>query len=429
MGKTNQAWLKLDQQLLIRERLAAGKSVVISARQIKQFTGREPRLMMKFDFRAQRPSVIRNATILPVTNGEYVIVPGDGYHSIEMQSGAVSLWELTDENLQLETLPWHDGPVSESQLIDMAHASGILREFLSEKSLHLTVRGRRRTPGFSFQFNSGKIHHDVHVDGVQVEVDAGYEGEALHLLEAKMGVRNDFHVRQLYYPLRMWHLIVPHKKIKTVFLSYSDKVLSFRLYEFLNLEYFHSIQLVKSLDITFDQDVAVPSLDQVLRKIRPGAPPPGVTFPQADDLAKVLDLLDAVAAGITDVEGLINRYEFSERQVSYYTSAGKYIGFLNPNTRERELTALGEKFVRSSRLTRRTMVMEALAALPVFREMLEHIAATGDVNQRRDEIATDISLAAASQKLPLNQETTKRRASTVISWGRWVVEKLAVDNS
>lgn len=56
-------------------------------------------------------------------------------------------------------------------------------------------------------------------------------------------------------------------------------------------------------------------------------------------------------------------------------------------------------------------------------------ALLNDVNQRRDEIAKDISLAAASQKLPLNQETTKRRASTVISWGRWVVEKLAVDNS
>ena len=427
MGKTNQAWKKLDEQFHIREKLKAGATIPISARQIKQHTGREPRLMMKFDFREQRPSVIKDATIFPVTNGEYLIVPGDGYHSVEILPTRVHSWEPTEQSLKLESLPWEDGPVSESQLIDMAHASGVLGEFLSEKKLYLTIRGRRRAPEFSFQFGSMGSERQVHVDGVQVEVDAGYEGEALHLLEAKMGVRNDFHVRQLYYPLRMWQQILPHKKIQTVFLSYSDKVLSLRLYEFSNLERIHSIRLVKALDVTFDQEIAVPSLNQVLRETRLQSPPPGVTFPQADDLAKVLDLVDAVAAGITEVEDLVDRYEFSERQAAYYTSAAKYIGFLVPNTHDRKLTTLGMKLSRSSLLKRRTIVVEALARLPVFREMLEHIDKAGNTEMDRELIATNISLVTAKYNLPLNKVTANRRASTVIGWGRWIVEKLALN--
>jgi len=69
---TEEAWQRLSESLDIARRLAVGESVYLSAREIKDITRREPRLMTKFDSRSLRPRILGDATILPVNNGQYV---------------------------------------------------------------------------------------------------------------------------------------------------------------------------------------------------------------------------------------------------------------------------------------------------------------------------------------------------------------------
>ena len=84
------------------------------------------------------------------------------------------------------------------------------------------------------------------VSGVQIEVDGGYEGDRLYLIETKMGRRDNFITRQLYYPCRMWRERGVKKEIVPIFLTYSNKVFSFRQYRFTNSNAYDSIILERS---------------------------------------------------------------------------------------------------------------------------------------------------------------------------------------
>ena len=57
----------------------------VTAKQIKQITNEEPRLMAKMDRIENLPKVFRdnNAFLLPVSRKQYVIVKGKGYHKLE----------------------------------------------------------------------------------------------------------------------------------------------------------------------------------------------------------------------------------------------------------------------------------------------------------------------------------------------------------
>ena len=115
----------------------------ISATRIKALTGVEPRLATKFDYREARPQALREATVLPLRNGEYVVLPGDGYHDLEPSGGRIISYRVPDEVRQRTcSLPWRGVPSSESQVLDMALVSGMLAEFLGEERLFLTIRGR-----------------------------------------------------------------------------------------------------------------------------------------------------------------------------------------------------------------------------------------------------------------------------------------------
>jgi len=156
--------------------------------------------MTKFDTRSSRPRILRDAgiTILAVENGRYALVQADGYKDVE-PTGEITAYR-TNRTQSIETLPWDEGFSSESQALDAAHLVSLLSRVTGEDQLFLTVRGRLRSPNYSFTIGA----HQLHVSGVQIEVDAGYEGERIYLIEAKLGNREDFIVRQLYYPYRMW---------------------------------------------------------------------------------------------------------------------------------------------------------------------------------------------------------------------------------
>lgn len=418
---TGSAWKEIDKQLLLQKRLATGESIRISANAIKKFTGREPRLMTKFDARGQRPSVLSKATLLPVRNGEYLILPGDGYRDLDPPRERRP-WPIGDVASRLLSLPWEEGPASESQLIDMAFASGLLDEFLQETGAFLTVRGRLRSPEFDFFFPSALGSEPVNVSGVQVEVDAGYEGENLNIVEAKLGSWADFHVRQLYYPIRMWQERVSGKSIRAVFMSYSDRVASLRLYSFCPLEHYGGLRLEKAVDYFIDELEQEPSISEILVRTPSEPAPNGVTFPQADDMRKVLDVVDATAAGVSSRAEIVDRYGFAERQAQYYPSAARYLGLLHRTGTAWRLTELGQSFSSASRAARHRIVIERLAALPVFRTALEH-ALTGDNTLPSTEMISEwIADASLVAGLPLTGSTLARRAATVRSWTSWALE-------
>jgi hypothetical protein len=131
---------------------------------------------------------------------------------------------------------------SEMQHLDFAYASSLIRTFLKDDSLVLTIRGRKYTPKFEFFVGKQKIT----VESVQTEVDAGYEGKAqVVLIEAKNRNASNTIIRQLYYPFRQWQTYTK-KTVIPMFFDKNNDVYSIWEFKFEDPMNYNSIKLVKS---------------------------------------------------------------------------------------------------------------------------------------------------------------------------------------
>ena len=214
------SWKKIFDDYKILKNDFDRRGFALSAEMIKKSclnfgktSEKEVRILCKQDSREKRPDVMRenDLFLLPVKNGEFMILKGEGYVDVpEIKSEPINHDSALDFNL--DTSKAGD---SEMQHLDFAYASSIIRTFIGDESLVLTIRGRKYTPEFSFFIGKQKIN----VSGVQTEVDAGYEGKnKAVLVEAKNSLTTNTIIRQLFYPFRQWSRFT-NKKIYLLFLK------------------------------------------------------------------------------------------------------------------------------------------------------------------------------------------------------------------
>ncbi len=220
---------------------------IISAEQIKHATKhftktneREVRILCKQDSREDRPQVFieNNLFLLPTRNGEYAVVKGEGYLDIPLIETSANIY-TSKLDFILDTSQVGN---SEMQHLDFAYAASLVRTFMEDDTLVLTIRGRKYTPKFSFKVGKQTII----AESVQTEVDAGYEGKnQVVLIEAKNSQTNNTIIRQLFYPFRQWQYHTK-KKVKTLFFEKRGNFYSLWEYQFKDIDDYNSITLAKS---------------------------------------------------------------------------------------------------------------------------------------------------------------------------------------
>lgn len=202
---------------------------------------REVRLLCKYDTRESRPRAFRERGlfILPVRNGRYAIIKGEGY--VDVPTIESPLQEYSSEfPFRLDTSLVGN---SEMQHLDRAYALSLIRHFCGDKSLVLTIRGRKYTPPFDFRVGQFRIS----TRSVQTEVDGGYEGaNRVVLIEAKGGNADNTIIRQLYYPFRQWQRYT-EKPVSTLFFQRMGGD-EYHLWQFGfdDVDDYNSIRLIKS---------------------------------------------------------------------------------------------------------------------------------------------------------------------------------------
>lgn len=205
---------------------------------------KEPRILCKQDTREDRPAVFKDNDlfILPKKNGSYYILKGEGYVDIPNITSNIQNYEKKLD-FELESSKIGD---SEMQYLDYAYANSLIRTFMDDPSLVLTIRGRKYTPSFNFRVGN----YLLNAESVQTEVDAGYEGRnSIVLVEAKNSAATNTIIRQLYYPYRQWE----QNTGKTVYPIFFEKrlvnnepIIYIWQYKFNDSQDYNSIQLVKS---------------------------------------------------------------------------------------------------------------------------------------------------------------------------------------
>lgn len=239
--KFNNCWDKIFDDYQVATHDFDQSPFPLSANQIKEACQEEPRILCKQDSRESRPDVFKehNLFLLPVKNGHYLIIRGEGYVDVPAVKEKEEIY-LSKLKFSLDTIKVGD---SEMQHLDYAYASSLIRTLMKDNTLILTIRGRKFTP--EFEFFVGR--QTIKVSSVQTEVDAGYEGkDRVVLIEAKNTQADNTIIRQLFYPFRQWKKYTSKKVITLFFEKNNTNLYSIWQFKFNDENNYNSIELVKS---------------------------------------------------------------------------------------------------------------------------------------------------------------------------------------
>ena len=419
MGLNDTAWETLFIRYNILDEISKAGLFRITADQIK--AEREPRLMTKFDHRVNLPSIFRdnNLAILPVTRGDYVISRFSAYHDFERCA-----LECQRVNFPLgiqSLLPQYI--VSEAIALNCANACGILEDFLEDENLVPTVSGRMSSGEFRFNISTGGSQQAVDVRNSQIEIDAAYEGRScLALFEAKRDISNDFLVRQLYYPYRAWCDRVT-KKIKPVFLIFSNGVFYLYEYEFTDPQNYNSLSLVKQKNYILSPEITLADIQAIVENT-PICSEAEVAFPQADSMKRIVNLMEMLSERDMTKQDITNRYIFRERQTNYYTTAGHYLGFIEKGERRSDgfvyfsLSDAGHRVMKMPYRERQIAIATAILRHRAFNETLKIHLQCGEMPNINMIVQIMQNCGVYNVGSP---ETFKRRASTIRGWIEWIL--------
>ena len=418
------AWEKIIHDYNIMDEISRKGYYCITAKTIKKY--REPRLMAKWDSNENLPAALRDRhlNILPVSRSEYLLSNVNLYEPLPefVTSEPGNIHHITE--LDLESLDCGN-ITSESNAINAMVATGTLDSFLGDGDRTVeTFNGRMGTDAFCFEINrysGGSL--TVHVDRAQMEIDGGFENQKnVIIIEAKNVLHPDFHIRQLYYPYRVWLQRVK-KPIRLIFCQYYNMMYRLIEYRFADPKNYSSIEQVGSAYYTF-QDVSVTESDiiklwETITPV-PDVPKPDIPFPQADKMDRIISLMEHMqdnepmtTADITDYMGL------DVRQSNYYASAGRYLDLFERQSHgstECTLTPQARQILSLDYKNRQLALVSRILSHQVFHEFFGRLFIDKISPARlRSEVA-----AYLEQRNICNHTTSKRRASTVLGWLKWI---------
>ncbi len=399
---TNQAWQNIFDRYKILQEIAQNKYFDISADQIKDVDGKEARLMTKIDFREHLPEIMKNEklSILAIENGLYRIAKNNPFIDVAMSPA----------NTRLIAPPKHISSIdpynvkSESAALDIGFVAGMQNQVFGEQS-DLVIRGRLRG---DLSFVIGDVQYKV--DGVQLEVDSGYESQiSLHLVEAKLGYRNNINIRQLLYPQIYWERqMASRKKVKSYVFFLQDGIYRFIPYVYQGRD-LGFLDHGGEISFQFDDTIKNPSekefsiydiqIDWTDSQIDTSVP-----FPQADEMEKInamFVLIYSNSDGITR-QGLFENFDLVERQIDYYCNALKWLKLCDekPNGLL-SLTMIGNKIAKLSFRNR----MEEIAKIIFSNKITNSILNRKDL---KEEWFREYRMASDS--------TIHRRTLTINAW-------------
>jgi len=418
----NEAWKKIIDKYNILDEIDKNGCFSIKASQIKEY--KEPRLMAKWDSTDSLPDVFKKnkLNILPDSRSSYIISDFILYEEVP------ELDEHVTQMIQVELPEYESINItnisSEANAINVLIISGILDDFLSSNKNVSTFNGRMGTGSFNFKVDTFRgIQREVRVNNAQCEVDGGFENDdSVVIMEAKNVVHEDFHIRQLYYPYRLWRTKV-NKPIRLVFSIYSNMIYRLFEYRFQTLDDFSSIELIQTKNyslqdttITIDDLISVRS--QIRIKTTDNIETTDIPFIQANSMDRIISLLENMHDNPMTSQQIAELMDFEPRQSDYYYNAGRYIGLFEKAMDDKQvvvsLTALGERIFKLNYKQRQLKIVELILEHQIFADCFDFIIETGELPDK-DSIGEKMRYYNVC-----SGSLIARRSSSVLGWLKWI---------
>lgn len=418
----NDAWKAIIEKYHILEHIEKDGCFPIKASQIKEF--REPRLMAKWDSTDALPEVLRKnkINILPDSRSSYVLGDFLLYQEIPPLDEPVTRMERVElpdyESIDINNIS------SEANAINVLIISGILNDFLGTGENVSTFNGRMGTGCFTFEVDTHRgIKQKICVNNAQCEIDGGFENEAsVVIMEAKNVVHEDFHIRQLYYPYRLWKDKVK-KPIRLIFSVYSNRIYRLFEYRFKIPEDYSSIELVKSKNYSL-QDTKITKEDlwevrnHTTTRTDDDMNDTDIPFIQANSMDRIISLLENLYENPMTGLQIAELMDFEPRQSDYYFNAGRYLGLFEKHADDKQrivsLTPLGEKVFRLNYKKRQLKLVELILEHEIFGAFFDSMMLTGQLPDKN-------KIADEMRRLHVcNESQIVRRAGSVSGWLKWM---------
>ena len=422
-GKNDIAWETLFQRYSILEIIDQQGYFEIEATKINE--ERESRLMAKFDHSVNLPQIFKdhNLSILPISRSKYIIGCFDAYLNVEYSTD-IELIEIKFPSY-IESIDYTH-LYSESSAISCAFNTEIINDLLGEETF-FTVSGRMSSGCFDFKIKnpSNNQSYPISVINSQCEIDAGFESENyLILIEAKKYQVDNFIIRQLYYPYRLWSQKIT-KKVIPILMTYSNDIFSFFIYEFQNESDYNSIRLIEQKNyIIAPEEITQQDVSDIFATITL-IPEPSKPFPQANNFERVIDLLSLLVERDLTRDEITENYQFDQRQTEYYTNAGQYLGLVE----KYKAVGTGDITFRLTQEAREILSKrQKNKYLSLIRKILEYqvFYTVFELNLSRGKMPSkgEICEIIMSSRAELSKKTPGRRKSTVSNWIDWIFRQI-----
>src|SRR5690625_3972318 len=427
LRKIYKVWDVLFNHFDILNKVHRNGSFIITSEEINTIGNYQARLATKFDTQADLPRVFKDydLSLLPLSRGSYKIGHFNVFTNLKYDNFDTPIKKSFPDYVNSIS---PEDITSEAIALNIAHASGMIDDFIEEESSILTLSGRMGSGLLDFKIENKQTKKNdlIQVKNAQIEIDGGYEGlETLALIEAKNNVPMDFIVRQLYYPFLSIRDKLPHKTVKPIFFTYTQSIFSFHEFVFNEPDVYSSIKKVKQKNYILDifDDIEFNEIMDIYNNTTAEVEPLNefAPFPQADYFGRVMNLLEYL-----DVQGgrskneIAMQYSFNERQSDYYWNALVYLGFGNKQNpgANRELNIRGKKTAKLFSLKDKKLeFVKALFKRGAFREYFEKVLQNNGVHLSDLEVENIMSKHARKMG---NISVRKRRLLTLKSWVHWV---------
>lgn len=420
MSRDNRAWKKVIEELNID--MSKDISKKIPAEKFREIADREARIAAKVDSREDLPTILKENDyfVLPVENGYYRLIKGEGFHDLEPISDSPETFH-SQLNFKLTT----GSQTGESKFLQYAYNSGLISEFAQIDDLYITETSRFR--GSEFNFYVDKIG-PIHQKGVQIQTDGWFESkDEIIIIEAKTRKIKNFNIRQLYYPYRHNYENF-QKEIYTIFMYTNPETDTYRLwmYNFNDPEDYLSIELIRSKEYNIveepldEKDIEVEKNKEI-----------GWEIPQANSVDKIQKMLFLVNEGCNDSEKIMEFFDFSVRQSSYYREATEMLDLItHEKTNSKfvyKLTKTGKEYINMRPDKRNELLAQQILKLPIMNHIFEILVKkTAESLSNGGKVSKKEITEIIREKSNLSGDTPNRRASTLMSWFGWISENVGV---
>lgn len=143
--------------------------------------------------------------------------------------------------------------------------------------------------------------------------------------------------------------------------------------------------------------------------------------PQADDLNRIIELLDMINNGQQTAQEVADTFVFSGRQSHYYREAAEYLGLVESPDKRYQLTLRGEQLVAADIQKKRQLLAKSFVNSWIFVELIDRARPSGTF--RVDDIDQIIASATKDSIQRYTSTTIPRRRQTIIAWIRWLSEQ------